>query len=291
MRVVTTAREMRAACDAARATPARVGLVPTMGALHRGHASLIEQAARRAGFVAVSIFVNPTQFGPNEDLARYPRTLDADVELARAAGASLVFAPPPEEMYPPGDETRVRVGRTADHLCGPHRPGHFEGVATVVAKFFAITGPCLAAFGRKDYQQLRVVARVIADLHLPVELVPVPTEREPDGLALSSRNRYLSPGDRDRALAIARGLAAAVRAFEAGERRAGALRALAREPVAASFDAVDYVEVADADTVVPLDDDADAGRRAVVAVAARLGTTRLIDNVVLGEDAAPLGAG
>ena len=291
MRVVTTAREMRAACDAARATPARVGLVPTMGALHRGHASLIEQAARRAGFVAVSIFVNPTQFGPHEDLARYPRTLDADVELARAAGASLVFAPPPGEMYPPGDETRVRVGKTADHLCGPHRPGHFEGVATVVAKFFAITGPCLAAFGRKDYQQLRVVARMIADLHLPVELVPVPTERESDGLALSSRNRYLSPGDRDRALAIARGLAAAVRAFEAGERRAGALRELARGPVAASFDSVDYVEVADADTVVPLDDDADAGRRALLAVAARLGTTRLIDNVVLGEDAAPLGAG
>lgn len=291
MRVVTTSAEMRSACDAARAAGARVGLVPTMGALHRGHASLVEQAARRAGFVAVSIFVNPTQFGPNEDLARYPRTLDADVEVARAAGASLVFAPTPEEMYPAGDETRVRVGATAEHLCGPHRPGHFEGVATVVAKFFAITGPCVATFGRKDYQQLRVVARMITDLHLPVELVPIATARETDGLALSSRNRYLSAGDRDRALAIAAGLSAAVRAFEGGERRAGALRALARGPVDSAFDSVDYVEVADADTVVPLRDDATVGARALVATAARLGTTRLIDNVVLGEDAAPRGVG
>lgn len=289
MRVVTTAAAMRSACDAARVAGQRVGLVPTMGALHRGHASLVEQAARGAGFVAVSVFVNPTQFGPNEDLARYPRTLDADVEVARAAGAALVFAPTPEEMYPPGDETRVRVGRTAEHLCGPHRPGHFEGVATIVAKLFAVTGPCLAAFGRKDYQQLRVVARMIADLHLPVELVPVATEREPDGLALSSRNRYLSDADRTRALAIATGLSRAVQAFEAGERRAGTLRELARAPVQSAFDSVDYVAVADAATVVPLDDDARLEAPAVIATAARLGTTRLIDNVVLGEDAAPRG--
>jgi pantoate--beta-alanine ligase len=291
MQVVTTIAAMREACEAARAGGARVGLVPTMGALHRGHASLVEQAARRAGFVAVTVFVNPTQFGPNEDLARYPRTLDADVEIARAAGAALVFAPSAEEIYPPGDETRVRVGATATHLCGPHRPGHFEGVATVVAKLFAIAGPCLATFGRKDYQQLRVVARMITDLHLPVELVPVATEREPDGLALSSRNRYLSPSDRARALAIATGLGRAVRAFERGERRAGALRLLAREPVEAAFDAIDYVAVADPDTVVPHDDDATVEGRVLVATAARLGTTRLIDNVVLGEDAAPNGEG
>lgn len=291
MQVVTTVAAMREACEAARAGGARVGLVPTMGALHRGHASLVEQAARRAGFVAVTVFVNPTQFGPNEDLARYPRTLDADVEVARAAGAALVFAPTPDEIYPAGDETRVRVGATAAHLCGPHRPGHFEGVATVVAKLFAIAGPCLATFGRKDYQQLRVVARMIADLHLPVELVPVTTEREPDGLALSSRNRYLSEADRVRALAIATGLGRAVRAFAGGERRAGALRLLAREPVEAAFEAIDYVAVADPHTVVPHDDDATVGERTLLATAARLGTTRLIDNVVLGEDAAPRGGG
>lgn len=287
MDVVTTPAAMREACDAARARGARVALVPTMGALHRGHGSLVERARRDADFIAVSIFVNPTQFGPSEDLARYPRTLDADLEVARAAGATLIFAPSPEHMYPPGDETRVRVGRTADHLCGPHRPGHFEGVATVVAKLFAITGPCLAVFGRKDYQQLRVVARMITDLHLPVALSAAPTEREPDGLALSSRNRYLTGADRTRALAMATGLSRAVRAFAGGERRAGALRALAQAPIEAAFDAIDYVAVADPDSVVPHDDDAVVGDRTLVAAAAKLGSTRLIDNVVLGEDAEP----
>jgi len=291
MDVVTSAAAMRSACDVARARGARVGLVPTMGALHRGHGSLIAHAARRADFVAVSIFVNPTQFGPHEDLARYPRTLDADIELARNAGAVLVFAPPPEEMYPSGDETRVHVGQTAEHLCGPHRPGHFEGVATVVAKLFACAGPCVAAFGRKDYQQLRVVARMIADLLLAVELLPVATEREADGLALSSRNRYLTEPDRARALSIAIGLSRAVRAFEGGERRAAVLHELARKPVEATFDSIDYVAVADPDTVVPHAADALVGDRALVAVAARIGTTRLIDNVVLGEDVAPVASG
>jgi pantoate--beta-alanine ligase len=287
MDLLETPDALRAACDAARAAGRPVGLVPTMGALHAGHATLIDEARRRAGFVVVSIFVNPTQFGPGEDLARYPRALDADVALASAHGAHAVFAPAPDAMYPPGDETRVRVGRTAAALCGAHRPGHFEGVATVVTKLFALAGPCTATFGRKDFQQLRVVTRLARDLFLPVEIVPVATVREPDGLALSSRNRYLSPDQRARALAIAEGLGAAVRAFAAGERRAGVLRAAARAPVERAFDAIDYVELADADDVTPIEDGALVAGPVLLAVAARLGGTRLIDNVVLGEDPPP----
>jgi pantoate--beta-alanine ligase len=287
MEVLTTPAAARAACDQARARGERVALVPTMGALHRGHAALVEEAARRGAFVVVSVFVNPTQFGPNEDFARYPRTLDADVALAAAHGAHAVFAPEKAAMYPPGDETTVHPGATARDLCGEHRPGHFEGVATVVTKLFAIAGPCVAIFGKKDYQQLQVVTRLARDLFLPVEVVGLPTVREPDGLALSSRNRYLSEPDRQRALAIADGLSQAVRAFDIGERSAGTLRRLARTPIEVHFDAIDYVTVASADGVVPFADDETIPERALIAVAARLGSTRLIDNVVLGEDPAP----
>jgi pantoate--beta-alanine ligase len=287
MEMLATPEALRIACDGARASGRAVGLVPTMGALHRGHAALIDAVRGRAGFVVVTVFVNPTQFGPGEDLARYPRTLDADVELAREHGADAVFAPRADAMYPPGDETRVRPGRTAAALCGEHRPDHFEGVLTVVAKLFGLAGPCLAAFGRKDYQQLRVISRMVRDLFLPVEILPVATVREADGLALSSRNRYLSDGDRARALALPEALAHVLRVFQGGERRAGPLRELVRERVAASFDSIDYVTVADADAVTPLHDDEAIDERAVLAVAARIGTTRLIDNVVLGEDLPP----
>lgn len=288
MQVITEAAAFRSACDASRARGERVGLVPTMGALHEGHASLIRAAAGAADFVAVSIFVNPTQFGPNEDFARYPRTLEADVERCAAAGARLVFAPPASAMYPPGDETRVTPGASAGPLCGEHRPGHFQGVATVVTKLLALTGPCLAAFGKKDYQQLRVIQRLVTDLFLPVEILAVRTTREADGLAMSSRNRYLSDADRAKALAIPEGLSAAHRAFAAGERRAGALVALVRarvEPVATS---IDYVEAADADSVRLFGGGDVVADRALLALAVRIGGTRLIDNVVLGEDPAPI---
>jgi len=255
-----------------------------MGALHRGHAALIEEARRRAGFVAVSVFVNPTQFGPNEDFARYPRTLDADVDKCKAAGASIVFAPAADAMYPSGEETRVHVGATADPLCGAHRPGHFEGVTTIVAKLFALTGPCVAVFGRKDYQQLKVLTRMAADLFLPVEVVGLRTVREPDGLALSSRNAYLSPADREAALSIPRGLTLAWQAFAKGERNAGVLRGLARASVAPVATSIDYVDVADPETLRVLADGDTTKDRALVAIALRIGTTRLIDNVVLGED-------
>jgi len=281
---VKTPEQARAACDAARARGARVGLVPTMGALHDGHLALVREAQKHAEFVVCSVFVNPTQFGPNEDFSRYPRDLASDV--AKLEGASAVFAPEVSAMYPPGDETRVRVGPLAAHLCGPHRPGHFEGVATVVTKLFAIVGPCTAVFGKKDYQQLAVLRRVATDLLLPVKVVGYPIVREADGLAMSSRNAYLSADERTRALALSRGLSAAARAFASGERKAGALRGLVLAEVERAATSVDYVTLADADALVPFDDGADVGARAVLAIACRIGTTRLIDNLVLGEDAA-----
>lgn len=283
--VVTIPGEARAACYAARYGGARVGFVPTMGALHRGHLALVREARARAEFVVTSIFVNPTQFGPHEDFTRYPRELDGDV--AKLDAADLVFAPDAAAIYVPGDETRVRVGALAAHLCGPHRPGHFEGVATVVTKLFSIVGPCTAVLGKKDYQQLAVVRRVVTDLFMPVTVVGHGIIREPDGLAMSSRNAYLSADERARALSLSRGLRAAAEAFAGGERNAGALRRLAHERVEPAASTIDYVTLADPDALVPLDDGADVGERALVAIACRIGNTRLIDNVVLGEDPPP----
>ncbi|HEX6278043.1 MAG TPA: pantoate--beta-alanine ligase [Polyangiaceae bacterium] len=286
--VAASAAEFRAACDAVRASGKKLGLVPTMGALHAGHLALVAEARKHGDAVALTIFVNPTQFGPHEDFAKYPRVLERDLELCRGAGVALVFTPPVAEMYPPGERTRVRVEGLTEHLCGPFRPGHFEGVATIVTKLFAVAGPSTAVFGRKDYQQLQVVRRMARDLLLPVEIVGYPTLRDLDGLALSSRNQYLSTLERERALAVPRGLSAAARAFAAGERRAGELRRVVTsfiEPVASR---IDYVTVADPETLEPLSDDAIAENRALVALAAFVGTTRLIDNVVLGEDKDPL---
>lgn len=278
--IVKLPAELRAACNTARADGLTVAFVPTMGALHEGHLSLAQEARRRCGFVVVSIFVNPTQFGPNEDLDRYPRDLEGDV--AKLEGVDVVFAPEPSAMYLAGERTRVRVDDLTTHLCGPHRPGHFEGVATVVAKLFGIVGESTAIFGRKDYQQLAVIRRMAADLFLPVDVVGHTIVREQDGLAMSSRNAYLSPEERTRALALSRGLAAARAAFAAGERDAGKLRALARAPVEAVATSIDYVSVADADTLAPLSDA--VPERALVAIAAHVGKTRLIDNTVLGEE-------
>ncbi len=287
---VTSPLEFRAAADGARARGARVGLVPTMGALHDGHLSLVRLAREHAQFVAVSIFVNPTQFGPNEDLAKYPRDLAGDVAKLASAGADLVFAPDVAAMYPPGDETRVHVGATAAPLCGAFRPGHFEGVATVVSKLFALAGASVVVFGRKDFQQLAVLRRVATDLFFPVEIVGAPIVRESDGVAMSSRNAYLSPDERSRARALSRGLDTTWRAFTNGERRVGTLRALARKDVEANATSIDYVDVADPGSLTVLDDTSTTGARALVAIACRIGTTRLIDNVVLGEDSSPLAA-
>ncbi len=275
------------ACEKARRDGHSVGFVPTMGALHAGHLALVAEARRRCSFVAVSIFVNPTQFGPGEDLARYPRTFERDLEGCARAGAACVFAPDAASMYPPGESTRVRVEGLTDSLCGPVRPGHFEGVATIVAKLFALAGPCVALFGRKDFQQLRVIERMARDLFFPVQVVGFPTVREPDGLAMSSRNAYLSPEDRRGAAQIPLALSHAVRAFQAGERSVARLVEPTRARIARISSSIDYVTVADPVSLVPLADHGTAGDRALLAIAARVGAARLIDNVVLGEDPAP----
>lgn len=283
-RVIPTAAAFREACDRARAEGRRVALVPTMGALHAGHLALMEEARRRVGddgLVAVSVFVNPTQFGPNEDLARYPRELDADVARCATVGVDAVFAPAPSEMYPDGDETRVRVPELAAPMCGVSRPVHFEGVATVVTKLLALTGPCVAVFGRKDYQQFRVVSRLARDLFLPAEIVGLPTIREPDGLALSSRNRYLSAPDRARAAAIPAALRAARALYAGGERDAAVFLDLVVRELSGAADHVEYVELRDADDLTPWGYAPEAP--VVLAVAVKLGATRLIDNTVLGE--------
>lgn len=286
-----TVAELRAACEALRSRGDTLGLVPTMGALHAGHVALMHEARRRASVAAVTIFVNPTQFGPNEDYAKYPRTLEADLARCEAAGVGIVFAPSDKEMYAPGEATRVRVDRLTEHLCGRSRPGHFEGVTTIVAKLFAVAGRSTAVFGRKDYQQLKVIERMTADLFLPVTIVGVPTVREPDGLALSSRNAYLSPAQRGDARVIPLALSEAVRAFRAGERSAGTLRKMVHDRISQGGLRVDYVTVADADVLEPFDDHTLLGERALIAQASFSGPARLIDNVVLGEDPAPIEEG
>ncbi len=287
IRVIHDLEEFRAACEDVR-RGGRLGLVPTMGALHRGHLRLVERARELADVVAVTIFVNPTQFGANEDLDRYPRDLEGDVAKVESAGARLVFAPSVSAMYPPGERTRVRVSGLTQALCGESRPTHFEGVTTIVTKLFSVAGPCTAVFGRKDYQQLKVIQRMTQDLLLPVQVVGERTVREGDGLALSSRNAYLSAEQRESALGIARGLSRAVRAHHRGERSVGVLVDMVESSLREAGLEQDYVTLTDADTIAPLSTKESCADRALLAVAAKCGQTRLIDNVVLGEDPAPI---
>jgi pantoate--beta-alanine ligase len=264
---------MREAVSAARAAGRRVGFVPTMGALHAGHVSLVERAALECDDVAVSIFVNPTQFGPGEDYGRYPRTLDADLALLAPHGVRWVYAPDAAAVYPPDDATRVVVAGPAEGFEGTIRPGHFTGVATVVCRLFLAVPAGVAYFGAKDWQQTLVVKRMVRDLGLPVTIVVCPTVRESDGLALSSRNAYLSVAERPRATALFASLERAEDAWRAGAKVA-AIEAAMREPLEAASVAIDYATVVDAESLQP----PQAGRPAVALIAARLGTTRLIDN-------------
>jgi pantoate--beta-alanine ligase len=264
--------------------PSPAVLVPTMGALHAGHAALIDAARARAGAsgtVVVSIFVNPTQFGPHEDLAKYPRTLEADLEICAAHGADAVFAPSADEMYPPGDSTFVEETILSRGLCGASRPGHFRGVCTVVAKLFQIIRPDAAIFGEKDYQQLAVIRRMTRDLFFGIEIIGHPTVREEDGLALSSRNRYLSPGERQRARHFPAALTAAAREQTPAAIIAAATARLVRD----CGTAPQYVAVVDAETLEPLDA---LDRPAVLAAAVKIGETRLIDNVRLAPSHAKI---
>jgi pantoate--beta-alanine ligase len=276
-----TIPDLRRWVRAERAAGRRVALVPTMGYLHEGHLQLVDAARRRADAVVMSIYVNPLQFGPGEDLARYPRDLPRDRTLAEARGVDALFVPADEVMYPAGSEIRVVPGPTAERWEGTARPGHFAGVLTVVAKLFHLVEPDVACFGRKDIQQATLVRQMVRDLDWPLEIVVVPTVRESDGLALSSRNAYLDTGERQRALVLSAALGAAHDAFRAGERRAAALLEAMRARLAAEPSvAVEYVAIAEPRTLAPVET-ADAGT--VVALAARVGRTRLIDNIILGE--------
>ena len=284
MSLAPTIPDIRRAVAAARAAGQRIALVPTMGALHAGHAELIRVARTHCEFVAVSVFVNPTQFGPTEDFARYPRALDADIALAAACGAAAVFAPDAAAMYPPGFATAVELPSLAQELCGPSRPGHFAGVATVVLKLFNIVAPDVAVFGAKDAQQARVLKHMVLDLNLPIEMVIAPTVRDPDGLALSSRNRYLSADERAAAPGVYRALSKAKARVEAGERSAATIETGLRADLAAIPGArVEYAQVVDDESMAPLV--APIARPVLVACAVHLGRTRLIDNVTASSPA------
>ena len=279
MEIITTISELR---RARRALIGRVGLVPTMGYLHAGHIALIEQAARANDHVIVSIFVNPTQFGPSEDFASYPRDPDHDVTMLQNAQVSLLFMPTVSEMYPAGFQTRVDVTDVSQALEGSHRPGHFRGVATVVSKLFNLIQPDAAYFGQKDAQQVIVIQQMVRDLNFPLDIVVVPIQREADGLALSSRNVYLSVAERAAAPVIYRALQAVRTRFEVGERQAEALRqvaliTLAAEPLAT----IEYVSVNDAETLIE-SGTAPISRPVLLSLAVNFGRTRLIDNILLG---------
>jgi pantoate--beta-alanine ligase len=284
MHTVNRLADLRSAVDSLRKRGA-VALVPTMGALHEGHLTLVREAGQRAKAVVVSIFVNPTQFGANEDLAAYPRQLAEDTRLLEAEGVDLLWAPPVEEVYPDGFATSVSVAGLSEGLCGASRPDHFDGVATVVAKLFNQVRPDMALFGEKDWQQLAVIRRMARDLDLTLpaaeRILGVPIVREGDGLAMSSRNRYLSPGDRDRAVVLPVAMRKAIAAIEAGAAVAQVLDMTKAALLAGGFASVDYVELADAESLVPLG--RLGGGPARLFVAARIGGTRLIDNMAVRD--------
>jgi pantoate--beta-alanine ligase len=277
--VIADLAAMSAWTETARAQGERIALVPTMGALHSGHLSLLAEARRRAQRVVLSIFVNPMQFGPQEDLAKYPRDLAGDLAKAASVGCDMAFVPQGASMYGAGFQTAIDVREVSQGLCGARRPGHFVGVATVVCKLFNVVRPHVAFFGEKDFQQLTVIRRMVTDLNMPVEIVGLPTVREPDGLAMSSRNAYLSASDRQRATALYAGLSAAKALVDQGERRASVLLEVATTGIAGRVDRIDYLELRAIDDLQPLQT---IDRPAVMLVAAFMGSTRLIDNLRLG---------
>lgn len=282
MKTLTTIEEVRHWAQAQRKAGKAVHFVPTMGYFHEGHLNLMRQAKADGGAVIVSLFVNPTQFAPHEDLAKYPRDVERDSVMAESVGVDALFMPEPQEIYPPDFQTKVEVTRLSQPLCGVSRPRHFGGVAVVVLKLFHIVEPDRAYFGEKDYQQMRLIQRMVRDLNLRVEIVPCPITREPDGMAMSSRNVYLSPEQRQAALSLNRALLWAQSQVESGARdltqiQAGACAVIEAEPLAR----LDYVEVVHADTLEPI---AELHDRALLALAVYFGQTRLIDNCVLSVD-------
>ena len=286
VQVAESVTDVRAAVSVARQTGQAIGFVPTMGALHAGHVSLIERARAECGFVAVSLFVNPTQFGPNEDFHRYPRPRERDLELCRDAGADLVFSPTVETMYPPGHRTFVEVGGLSDVFEGKIRPGHFRGVATIVTKLFLIVLADKAYFGQKDYQQQMLIRVMTRELNIPTEIVTCPTLRDPDGLAMSSRNAYLTPAERRAGLSLSQALQLAERLLAGGERDVLRVEAAMRSLIEATPGAVlDYAVIAHPETLSEL---TVAEPEMIALIAARFGTTRLIDNAILRFPSGPL---
>ncbi|HZO83253.1 MAG TPA: pantoate--beta-alanine ligase [Candidatus Binataceae bacterium] len=278
MEIITTPTAMQRRAESERLAGRKIAFVPTMGFLHEGHLSLMREGRRRAEVLVASIFVNPTQFGPNEDFGRYPRAFERDCEMMRTVPVDLVFAPEPEAMYPEGAETWVEAVEITKGLCGAHRPGHFRGVTTVVAKLFNLVKPHYAMFGEKDFQQLRAIQRMVKDLNFDLEIVPMPTVREQDGIAMSSRNAYLSSEERERALSLSRALKAVGETFAAGSRDPRDLVRTACAVLSATPGVrIEYIEAVDAETLRPI---ARVERPVVVAIAAHVGKTRLIDNAV-----------
>lgn len=282
MQIIESVTQMQEMALAARRAGEAVALVPTMGYLHDGHASLMRAGRKEGGLLVASIFVNPTQFGRNEDLSTYPRDLERDKRIAEAAGVDLLFVPSAEEIYPSGFQTYVNVEELSLPLCGASRPGHFRGVTTVVCKLFNIVQPTVAFFGNKDFQQLAVIRQMVRDLNMPVTVVGMPIVREPDGLAMSSRNAYLSPEERQKALCLSRGVRSVRTAYRAGERDVAELRRLVIEAVEAEkTPVIDYAEFRHGTT---LQEVAIADDQTLLALAVKIGKTRLIDNCLLGDD-------
>jgi pantoate--beta-alanine ligase len=279
MKVVTTIEEVRRLVKAARGDGRRIGLVPTMGALHVGHISLVEAAVKDCDFVVVSVFVNPTQFGPGEDFENYPRPLEADLEICRQAGVDAVFAPTPAEMYPSDNLTWVTVEKLTEPLCGRSRPGHFRGVTTVCSKLFNIVAPDVAYFGQKDAQQAIAIKRMIADLNMPLKIVVCPTVREPNGLAVSSRNQYLSEQQREDAANIYKSLQTCRKLIDAGTTETAAITAEMRKILQQIPSAqIEYVSIVDAETLQSVEKIAG---KVLAAVAVKVGPARLIDNILV----------
>ena len=282
MKIISEVIEMQQAMLALKRQDRRIAFVPTMGFLHEGHASLLREGRKRGDILVLSIFVNPAQFAPNEDLDHYPRNLDADCALAESCGVDYVFAPTATAMYPAGFQTTVALGPLTQPLCGASRPGHFNGVAVVVTKLFGIVQPDVALFGKKDFQQLAIIRQMTSDLNLPVEIIGMPIVREEDGLAMSSRNSYLLPDERKQALCLWRAILRARELFDGGETRVECLlpevrRQIEVEPLAV----IDYLELRDGTTLAPVEK---ASKGTLLALAVKIGSTRLIDNSVLGDE-------
>jgi pantoate--beta-alanine ligase len=282
MEVIATVKEMQRRSEQLRQEAKTIAFVPTMGYLHEGHLALMRDGKNRGDTLIISIFVNPTQFGPKEDYEKYPRDMQRDLKLAQKVGVDIVFTPSAHEMYPDNFQTHVEVERVTQHLCGISRPGHFRGVTTIVAKLFNIVKPHLALFGQKDYQQLVTIKRMVEDLNMDIEIIGVPTVRERDGLAMSSRNTYLSPKKRKEAAKLYRALREGEELFRQSERNAAVILTTVREIIEeAKPTTIDYIKICDAHT---LEDIEEIKNEAIIAVAVQIGKTRLIDNIILKEE-------